>query len=305
MSRKTHNTLCVFGPTGVGKTRLLFTCFKNGFEVINADSMQVYRGLDIGSAKPSQEILNEVPHHLIDIMEPQEQFTLGDFVRRTGTLIEEIRQRSAVPVISGGTAFYFKHLISGLPSAPESTAEVREHIERLAEQKGIEYLYELLRGVDEISSQRIHQHDAYRIKRALEVYHSSGKPLSSFTDGQPPVVRQPLLIGLQRDREELYERIDLRVEQMFDEGLVDEIRRLMKEGAEESWPGMKGIGYREFFIARAAGEYSDRGILEMIQHSSRVYAKRQITFFSSLPGVHWFHPDDLEGISSFIEKRLY
>ncbi len=292
----------MFGPTGVGKTRLLYTFFTKGYEVINADSMQVYRGLDIGSAKPSQKILQLIPHHLIDILEPTQQYTVGDFVRYSQKLIPQVHQRGALPVVSGGTAFYFKHLMFGLPEAPPSDPMIREELEERCQKEGEETLYKELHRIDPVSWKRIHSSDTYRILRALEVFYTSGRPLASYKI-KPTVDQQmrPLIIGLRREREELNRRIDQRVEMMFDDGLVNEIRTLIGKGASPDWPGMHGIGYREFFLARETGELSLSGIKEQIQRNSRHYAKRQMTFFRSLPGVNWVHPDDKQQISRLLQ----
>ena len=304
VTKKNSDLVFLFGPTGVGKTALLSDLFSTGYEVINADSMQVYRGLDIGSAKPEKEILERLPHHLIDILDPWEQFTLGEFVSRATLLIEEITARGSVPVISGGTAFYFKHLLYGLPQAPPSDPAVRAGLAQEAEASGTARLYEELAAVDPVSAKRIHPSDSYRIQRALEVYRTSGNPLSSFpVTGSEEPLYDPVIIGLERERDELYARIDQRVGMMFDAGLVEEVRSLISAGAEAQWPGMNGIGYREFFIARQAGELSLTGIAGLIRQNSRRYAKRQMTFFRSLPGVHWVHPDDTGRVTELLRPR--
>ncbi len=303
--QKKSSILFLFGPTGVGKTDLLFSLFSKRFEVINADSMQVYKGLDIGSAKPSKEILHTVPHHLIDLLPPSEQFSVADFVRTAHKVIPEIRDRGNIPLVSGGTAFYFKHLLLGLPEAPPSDGHVRSMLERRCDTEGIESLYAELAAVDPVSHGRIHISDRYRIVRALEVYTVSGKPLSSFRETAAATeIMHPLIIGLHRERAELYERINRRVEIMFQEGLVDELRRLMAAGAVSDWPGMRGIGYREFFTAQEAGELSYNGIKKLIQQHSRLYAKRQMTFFRSLPDVNWVHPSDTDTISRLLDTYL-
>ncbi|MDA3834207.1 MAG: tRNA (adenosine(37)-N6)-dimethylallyltransferase MiaA [Spirochaetales bacterium] len=298
---KTSRVLCLFGPTGVGKTALLSGFFPRGFEIVSADSMQVYTGMDIGTAKPACDILNQIPHHLISIRHPGEQFTVGDFVRLAKKRISEIEHRGNIPVVSGGTAFYFKHLLYGLPDAPPSKDSVRKELERLCDREGIPILLEKLARIDPVSAERIHSSDRYRIIRALEVYQLSGRPLSSFkrTSSHGLASTSDIcLIGLFRDREELKERIKQRVDSMFSEGLVDEVRTLISQGAKQDWPGMKGIGYREFFSARESGELSYRDVRRMIQKNSIKYAKRQMTFFSSLPEVNWLHPGDTRKLVS-------
>ncbi len=303
-TKKNSQIIFLFGPTGVGKTALLSEFFSSGYEVINADSVQVYRRLDIGSAKPEPEILNTVPHHLIDILDAHEQFTLGDFIKRSHTLIDEITSRGSLPVVSGGTAFYFKHLLFGMPEAPPSDEGVRATLAAEARERGMEALFSELERVDALSAKRINPADSYRILRALEVYRSSGRPLSSYqmvASTEPEIA--PLIIGLHRDREELYGRIDRRVDLMFEQGLIEEMQSLISSGFKPDWPGMRGIGYREFFIARECGEFSVRNIADRIKQHSRRYAKRQMTFFRSLPNVHWIHPDDTDRITELLHSR--
>lgn len=297
----------LFGPTGVGKTDLAGHLSADLFEIISADSMQVYRGMDIGTAKPSSDFLQKIPHHLIDIRNPDEQFNLGDFIRLADEAVLDILKRGKLPLISGGTAYYFKHFIFGLPEAPPSDIQVRTELSQRAAMEGLAPLREMLSRVDPVSSARIDENDAYRIQRALEVYISSGRPLSSYKIPKKP--RQgldPLIIGLQRPREELYERINRRVELMFKDGLRQEVESLKKIGYRAQDPGMKAIGYREFFTKEGSTEDSETEkmrlthILESIQTASRRYAKRQITFFRSLAGTQWRNPEDREEIIQMI-----
>lgn len=276
----------------MGKTALLDQLSDYPVEIISADSLQVYRGLDIGTAKPTPEQLKKTPHHLIDIHNPDEPFHLGSFVKSAEEAVCSCWRRGVHPIISGGTAFYFKHLLMGLPETPEPTAEVRESVENLCREKGLPWCRERLKAVDTESAERIDAQDRYRILRALEVYETAGRPLSSYAvSGTLREDWETVIIGLIRPREELYARIDERVELMFSEGLVEEVRKLMGRGAEADWPGMKGIGYREFFTARESGEFSLAGIKELIKQHSRRYAKRQLTFFRSIPTVEWLHPE--------------
>jgi tRNA dimethylallyltransferase len=301
---KRSRVLFLFGPTGVGKTQILSRCFSSGYEIISADSMQVYRHMDIGTAKPSAQMLKTVPHHLIDTHHPSQQWTVGDFVDQAMALIPEIESRGSRVVVSGGTAFYFKHLLFGLPEAPPSDEQIRTALEAQAETIGLDALHDQLRSVDPLSAQRIHRSDSYRIIRALEVWHSHKRPLSSYSTGSHGLrdCADVCIIGLYRDRQELYERITERVGLMFKEGLVDEIRKLLSMGATEDWPGMRGIGYREFMTARQSGELSTRGISEEITRNSTRYAKRQMTFFRSLPDVHWIQADDQETVLTTVHR---
>lgn len=291
--RRNKPIVFLFGPTAVGKTALIESGFAHGFEVVNADSMQVYHYLDIGSAKPSSDLMQKIPHHLVDILDPWEQFTVGQFIALADKACDEIWERGNVPVLTGGTAYYFRHFLYGLPEAPASDPGVRERVAKTMAEKGLSWAYDELGRVDPISAGRINAHDEYRISRALEVYAQSGQPLSDFALSKTPRRGiDPLIIGLVRDKEELYDRIRLRVDIMFKEGLLDEIRALMRMGAEASWPGMQGIGYREFFSLPAEGECSIETIKAAIVRNSRLYAKRQLTFFRSFSDVVWLSPSE-------------
>ncbi|MDC7227392.1 MAG: tRNA (adenosine(37)-N6)-dimethylallyltransferase MiaA [Spirochaetales bacterium] len=307
-------TVLIFGPTAVGKTALLEAPVFHNSEIINADSMQVYRGMDIGTAKPGMDLLSKVKHHLIDIRSPEEQFHAGDFVALADELVTDINGRGKMPVICGGTGFYFKNFIYGLPDAPPSDEAVRKHLQVELDSVGPEPLRKRLAEVDPVSEARISANDNYRVLRALEVYAVSGRPLSDYElPSKPRAQYDCLLIGLNREREVLYERINRRVDIMFEQGVAEEVARLRKSGCRagdggrrgcrEDDPGMKGIGYREFFTAENEG-LSDEQLRELIKRNSRRYAKRQITWFRQLKNINWFAPDDIDGISSCVELFL-
>lgn len=294
-------SVVIFGPTAVGKTDLTITLAQGGYEVISADSVQVYKKLDVLSAKPERALLMTIPHHLIDIREPWEQYTSGDFCKDCLSSISDIAQRGKKPLISGGTAYYLKELIYGPSTTPEANADIREFVRKQTESNGLEWAREKLREVDETSYLRIHPNDSYRITRALEVYYQTGKSLSSFA--VPNKLSDDfILIGLRREKEELISRIKSRVDIMFKSGAVDEIKDLIKIGANLTWPGIRGIGYYEFFSALESGECSLEMIKEEIIKDSIKYSKRQMTFFSSFSGVKWFHPDEKEKIVSYISS---
>ena len=226
----------------------------------------------------------------------------GQFVHRADRAVDEIRLQGRIPVVSGGTAFYFKHFLYGLPESPKSSASVRREINELVQENGLGWAHEELAKVDPVSAQKIHQNDTYRVTRALEVFRSTGYPLSSFS--VPTVPREgihPLIIGLERDREELAMRIRQRVHLMMEQGLMDEISRLLEMGATVRWPGMQGIGYREYFTLQDSGGFSVEAFMELIVRNSIRYAKRQMTFFRSIDGVSWIHPDDKEGLEALLE----
>jgi len=300
--------LVLFGPTASGKTGVLFRLFGPGglcplkAEVVSADSMQVYRGMDIGTAKPSLDERLTLPHHLIDICDPGEQFNAGDFVRLALDAIADIAGRGAVPVVSGGTGFYLRNLVLGLPEAPPSDAGVRAELRVELLEKGAAALMAELACLDPVSAERIHINDEYRLLRALEVMRLCGRPLSSFAQtasggtGKGPgnadcSPYRFVTLGLFRPRDELYKRIDERCADMFSQGLPDEVRGLHEAGYTPLDPGLRAIGYREFFVedepASGVFRISDdlAGVRELVARNSRRYSKRQVTFFASLPGA--------------------
>jgi tRNA dimethylallyltransferase len=269
--------------------------------------VQVYRGLDIGSAKPSPAALAALPHHLIDIRNPDEQFNVGDFVRLADRACADINDRGALPVVSGGAGFYLRNFVLGLPEAPPSDPLIRATLEAEYRDRGARALMEELAACDPVSAGRIHPNDGYRLRRALEVFRASGRPLSSFAvngaansavrsaaegaaGGNRPRYRF-LILGLERPREETYLRINERCALMFRQGLPGEVRRLHEAGYGPGDPGMRAIGYREFFVEEAPGQWRFDPELDQVQtlvaRNSRRYAKRQLTFFASLPHVKW------------------
>jgi tRNA dimethylallyltransferase len=254
--------------------------------------MQVYRYMDIGTAKPSREMLATIPHHLIDVSDPDSQFSVGDFVRRADDLVQRIIQRGRRPVVAGGTAFYIKSFAYGLSEAPRSKSATRRSVQEWIDRVGMEEAYSELQRIDPSYAWKIGMRDRSRMVRAFEVYWDTGKNLSSFAvPGRLRTGYEFLFIGLMRPRKELYARIDGRVDQMFEAGLYAEVKDLLKRGYDWGSPGMRGIGYREFSLFQK-GCVTIGGLKELIQRNSRRYAKRQITFFRSLPGVRWFYPED-------------
>ena len=306
MRRKTseNRAVVLFGPTAVGKTALTEELFSKGFEIINADSVQVYRFLDIASAKPEKELVEKIPHHLVDIRFPWEQYNSGDFCKDAERLIKEINERGNIPLITGGTAYYFKQLLYGPSLTPESNPKTREEIQRTIDDIGLDKAYEMLMSLDMEAAKKIDKNDRYRISRALEVIKDTGRPLSSFPVSD--TLREDIdfvIIGLKREKKELEERIRKRVDIMFDSGAVREMKALLSMGADLSWPGMQGIGYREWFNAMESGEVNISIIKDMIIRSSIKYAKRQMTFFSSFSDTVWFSPNDIEKIKGYLEER--
>jgi tRNA dimethylallyltransferase len=296
LSNGSVQPLILFGPTASGKSGLLLRLFAGGScpaEVVSADSMQVYRGMDIGTAKPTVEERKKLPHHLIDIRDPGEQFSAGDFVRFADEACADIARRGALPIVSGGAGFYLKNFIWGLPEAPPSDPEVRARLKQEMRAKGAAPLMAELAAGDPASAGAIHPNDEYRLLRALEVLRLSGRPLSSFRTAGDHPRRRFRVIGLSRPRDELYRRINERCAAMFRLGLPVEVRRLSEAGYTPDDPGLRAIGYREFFVRDIDGKNGWRlsedlaGVEALVAQNSRRYAKRQITFFASIPGVKW------------------
>jgi tRNA dimethylallyltransferase len=302
-----------FGPTGSGKTRILIDIFAAPLsprhkgapeaEIISADSVQVYRGMDIGAAKPSLEERNRLPHHLIDIRNPDEQFSAGDFVRLAAKACADIYGRGKLPVISGGTGFYFSSFMRGLPEAPPSDPDIRAVLKEEFALRGAARLMEELRKADPVSAGRIHINDTYRLLRALEVFRLTGRALSSYAPVSGCSACSFLLLGLSRRREELYRRINERCAAMFKAGLPDEVRRLVKEGYGPGSPGLKAIGYREFFTADGILREDFDAVEALTARNSRRYAKRQLTWFKALPETVWINADAAESAAS-VEARI-
>lgn len=291
----------LFGPTSVGKTGLLSRICREKFSVINADSIQVYKDLDIGSAKVSKDIIDKIPHYLVDIIPPTEQFTVADFIERADAACIDSYNKGLTPIISGGTAFYFKHFLYGLSEAPPSNPVIRAEIEKEVKEKGLAFVRKKLKLVDPVSYERINENDSYRICRALEVFATAGKPLSTFSIPTTPRYNmKPLIIGLYRDKEEMKQRLISRFDYMIGQGLVEELRYLIRNGASLEWPGIQGIGYKEFFDALRTGEFSLSKIGDEIVSNSRKYAKRQYTFFKSFENVNWIYGGDTETITKTI-----
>ncbi|MDR1419844.1 MAG: tRNA (adenosine(37)-N6)-dimethylallyltransferase MiaA [Treponema sp.] len=306
----------LFGPTASGKTEALarlfskdslFPDFAGKAEVVSADSMQVYRGMDIGTAKPSPRERERLPHHLVDIRDPREQFNAGDFVRLAGEACEDIWRRGKLPVVSGGTGFYLRNFIMGLPESPPSDGALRAVLKAELESRGAAFLMEELASGDPESAARIHINDEYRLLRALEVLRQTGRPLSAYRRNGGREGRFDFFIaGIRCPREELYRRVNERCAAMFRNGLAGEVRRLAEAGYGPGDPGLRAIGYREFFTGDGKGPFAVSedlaAVEELAARNSRRYAKRQIVYFASVPGVRWI---DTEGESSGMAERLF
>ena len=283
------NIICVVGPTASGKTALAVELAKyTGGEVVSCDSMQLYRRLDIGTAKPTREEMQGIPHHMIDIVEPDEPFSVGRYVELATPIVEDILARGKTAVIAGGTGLYVDNLIKGGEFAPTPSTGCREKLEQRLQAEGLEVLAEELRAIDPVALQKS-QNNPRRIIRALEVWQETGETITAHnarTAAQPPRF-DPLWIGIDfADRQELYDRIDLRVELMVKDGLLEEIQEVLNSGIPEKATAMQAIGYKEFIDAMAGRSTMEEAIAQ-VQLSSRRYAKRQLTWFRRNPNIHW------------------
>jgi len=272
--------IIIQGPTGVGKSSIAEALAEhyNG-EIISADSRQVYRHLNIGTAKPDETILKEVKYHLINIVSPVDEYNAGDFCRDALAAMEDIRQRGKTPIIVGGTGFYISALLNGLAAIPPISDAARKQVAELFEKGTPETIYGFLKQVDPDAAAGIERNDLHRQQRALEVFTETGTPISAFwkTD-QESFEYNYVNILLMRDRAKLYERINKRVDNMLAAGLIDEIRNLLANGFAESDPGMNTVGYREFY-PWLKGEISLESAIDKMKQHSRNYAKRQITWY--------------------------
>ena len=279
----------IVGPTAVGKTKYAVQIARklNG-EIVSADSMQIYRFMDIGSAKPTEEEQAAARHHLVDAVDPREPFSVAQYRHMAKECIEDIFQRDKLPVISGGTGLYVNALIYDMDfSAPPADLEQREKYRKTAEEKGPQYLHDILNDIDPDAAARIHPNNVRKVIRAIEAAKSGEKIPSFETSFRSTPDYRCILIGLQRDRAELYDRINRRVDQMISDGLEDEIRSLMSMGLSSSDISMKGIGYKEMIDAMN-GRITMEEAAELIKRNSRRYAKRQMTWFRRYPDIRWF-----------------
>lgn len=283
--------LVICGATASGKTSLAVECAKRlDGEVISCDALLVYRGLNIGTAKPTREEMGGIPHHLIDVADPTDGFTVHDFERLALDVVADISARGKVPVLCGGTGFYLNAVLfqSGFGNAAADEG-VRAKYNAIAAEKGKEYLHGLLQEVDAESAAVLHPNDVKRVVRALEIYELTGKKKSDQQDGRIP--RFPYeAFAFDYPREVLYERIDRRAAQMFEEGLVEEVRGLLASVPENA-QCMQAIGYKEVVEGLKNGD-NQSTMCDIVQKNTRNYAKRQLTFFKKLPNLHWLTPSD-------------
>lgn len=302
--------LVLTGPTAVGKTNLSIRLAKAlGGEIISADSMQVYKHMDIGSAKITKEEMAGVVHHMLDILEPWEEFNVVVFKERVKQCIKEITDRGKLPILTGGTGFYIQAVLYDIDfTENEENTEIRSRLEKLAKEKGAEYLHGLLSEVDEESAQSIHANNVKRVIRALEFYELTGTKISAHNEAErtKESAYDSCYFVLNDDRAVLYERIDKRVDKMIEDGLVEEVRALREMGCDRTLVSMQGLGYKEI-LSFLEEEISLDEAVYRIKRDTRHFAKRQLTWFRREKEVIWVEKErfdrDEERILQFVLEQ--
>ena len=306
MDKSKTKIVVLCGPTGIGKTSAAINLairFKG--EIIGADSMQIYRHMDIGTAKPTLAEQGQVPHHLIDVIDPDEDFDAERYVAVTRPLVAGVTGRGRVPLVVGGTGFYIKALIYGLFEAAPVKPDVRQRLHTEVADQGSPALHRRLLQCDPDAAARIHPNDTYRVVRALEVFESSGQTISTWQQVHAFKTKQydTLQIGLKMPRQDLYARIDQRVDQMIAQGLLDEVRGLLEKGYASDLKAMQSLGYRHM-VANLQGQLSWDETVRTLKRDTRRYAKRQLTWFQADKDIAWVEKDDIGGMTKMIQDFL-
>ncbi len=298
--------ILLMGPTGAGKTDAAIALARQRpVEIVSVDSAMVYRGMDIGTAKPDAQLRAAIPHHLIDILEPDQRYSVGQFLRDARQAIAEIRARGNTPLLTGGTMLYFHALLNGLAEMPQSDPQLRRDIESRAGREGWPALHAELAQLDPQAAARIHPHDPQRIQRALEVCWLSGQPISRLQALRTPFLDAAFTVQIvlcPADRAVLHHRIELRLRRMMEQGFLEEVRRLYASGRlSADMPSMRAVGYRQLW-GHLTGEYDLEQAIDRSLAATRQLARRQLTWLRSLPLAHWIDPvDDIseaEGIKT-------
>ncbi len=289
------NLIVLLGPTAVGKTELSLNIAENfKGEIVSSDSMQIYKYMDIGSAKASKDEMDRVRHHMIDIVYPDEEFSVSDYKNQAKAIIRDINKRDMYPLVTGGTGLYINSLVYDLNfTKVEANYELREELEKEALEFGNEYAHNKLREIDPESASKIHPNDLKRVIRALEIYRESGQTMTDFNKDfrRENQDYNLAMIGLTMDREKLYNRINQRVDLMMENGLLDEVKSIMDMGYSKDLVALQGIGYKEL-ILYLEGQCSLEESVELIKKKSRNYAKRQLTWFRRDERIIWFNKDE-------------
>lgn len=302
--------IAIVGPTAVGKTDIsIQLALAIDAEIISGDSMQLYKGMDIGTSKVTEAEKQGIAHYMIDILHPDETYSVAQYKKRVQTYIKEINDRGKIPLLVGGTGLYVNAVLYDFPFKKMQTDEtVRKRLEKELAVIGKEAMYERLRRIDEKQAEKIHPNNTRRVIRALEIYELTGKTMSEINEMNKPKARyNHLIIGLEMDRKTLYNRINRRVDQMIMDGLIEEVRTLYHKGYEKT-QAMQAIGYKEI-IPYIKGEMTKEKAIELLKRNTRRYAKRQYTWFRNKLDVHWYQLDEsgqfpLEDMMTFIENHF-
>jgi tRNA dimethylallyltransferase len=284
-----EKVLVICGPTGVGKTAVAIEVAERlEGEIVSADSRQIYRYLDIGTAKPTPEERQRIPHHLVDMADPDRQFTAADYGELARKAVRDIIERGKRPIVCGGSGLYLYALTEGFFEGPPADPEIREELEAVAARDGVGHLHQMLSELDPEAGERIGPHDKVRIVRALEVLRICGKPISLLQrEGSYPAQEFEFVkVGLTQPRQELYKKIDERVDKMIEGGLLDEVRSLRERGYDPELVPLKTVGYQEIFD-HLEGRFPLEKAIELIKRNTRRYAKRQLTWFRKDKEIRW------------------
>ena len=300
--------LVLVGPTASGKTALaLSIARKISVEIISADSRQIYKYLTIGTAKPSEKELHQVPHHFIDLLEPDQKFNAGDFQEQGRKIISQILDKKKLPIIVGGTGLYVQAIVDGFFEQPEISGEVREQLELRLEREGKDGLFKELQSIDPESAQTMDASKYRRVIRALEIFHETGTPISQFhKQHKVNTMYDAHFYGLNWERSMLYERINNRVDRMFAAGFLDEVKQLKKKGFDDRYQSLQTVGYKEAF-AFLRNEISKERMIELMKQNTRRFAKRQLTWFRKEERIQWFDisaEDQIDEIANTIRRML-
>ncbi|MFH2060431.1 MAG: tRNA (adenosine(37)-N6)-dimethylallyltransferase MiaA [Pseudomonadota bacterium] len=298
--------IVIIGPTGIGKTSFAIkTANRFNGEIIGADSMQIYKHLTIGTAKPDSDELKQAPHHLIDFLDPKQEFDAGLFVKLADLAIEDILSRNKMPIIAGGTGLYVRALINGLFRSDSICEQVLDQLTNEIEQKGNLHVYERLQKCDPMAASKIHPNDTFRVIRALEVFLTTGDKISDRQEKHNfnEIRYHSLKIGLDIDRDKLYERINMRVDLMLDQGLLEEVKNLVKKGYSLDLKSMQSIGYRHMgLFLKNKIDWSEA--VRLLKRDTRRYAKRQMTWFRKQTDIHWYKPTEFYQAENEIKDFL-
>ncbi len=297
--------ICIAGPTASGKTSLSIALAKlYDAEIVSCDSMQIYKGMDIGTAKPTREEMGDIPHHMLDVADPREDFSVSRYCELATPIVDDILERGKTAIIVGGTGLYMDALIRGNAFAPCPSTGMREKLEKQADEEGMDAMLSLLHSIDPIAAGKLHIADRKRVLRALEVYYETGETITAHNEKTKllPSRYHPVWFALQdKNRQDLYDRIDRRVEVMLQEGLIDEIRKLLAAGIPEKCTALQAIGYKEFIDA-LQGRCTLAEATALVQQSSRRYAKRQLTWFRRNEAIHWLTRAQGEDTEEIVAK---